>query len=368
MFGRCARRGPWWPLKSQSAEGSGANRAPAAGLSRSALGKLASRCTSLSIAVIGDLFLDRYLEIDPALEERSLETGLAVHNVVRTRAEPGAAGAIAANLAGMGIGAIFPIGIIGDDAEGHDLWSALAPLPGVQMTHVIRTRERHTCTYVKPVARQSDGRMRELERLDFKNWTPTPASIVERLVHSIREVAKDVNGIVIMEQVERRDTGAITPTVLRAVVAACQSRSNMIAIADSRRGLADYSEPIILKMNAAEFVSLAGADDGRALDERVEAFAVRRGASVFVTCADEGIIGASRNRICRVPALPVRGPIDIVGAGDAVTAALTVMLAIGGSVEEACAVSMLAGSVVVHQLGTAGVVSLAAMETLCDLS
>jgi bifunctional ADP-heptose synthase (sugar kinase/adenylyltransferase) len=44
------------------------------------------------------------------------------------------------------------------------------------------------------------------------------------------------------------------------------------------------------------------------------------------------------------------------------------MLATGGSVEEACAVSMLAASVVVHQLGTAGVVFLAAMEALCERS
>ena len=50
------------------------------------------------IAVIGDLCLDRYLEIDPGRQETSLETGLPVHNVINVRSQPGAAGTIINNL------------------------------------------------------------------------------------------------------------------------------------------------------------------------------------------------------------------------------------------------------------------------------
>ena len=44
------------------------------------------------IAVVGDFCLDRYLEIDPAKQEISIETNLPVHNVVRVRGQPGGAG------------------------------------------------------------------------------------------------------------------------------------------------------------------------------------------------------------------------------------------------------------------------------------
>ena len=54
--------------------------------------QLTSRYPNLSIAVVGDVCLDRYLEIDPSLTETSIETGLPVHNVVSTRSQPGAAG------------------------------------------------------------------------------------------------------------------------------------------------------------------------------------------------------------------------------------------------------------------------------------
>ena len=75
----------------------------------------------LSIAVLGDFCLDRYLEIDPALAETSLETGLSVFNVVRVRAQPGGAGTVLNNLAALGIGRIIPVGFAGDDGEGFEL-------------------------------------------------------------------------------------------------------------------------------------------------------------------------------------------------------------------------------------------------------
>jgi bifunctional ADP-heptose synthase (sugar kinase/adenylyltransferase) len=58
-----------------------------------------------------------------------------------------------------------------------------------------------------------------------------------------------------------------------------------------------------------------------------------------------------------VPALPLRGPIDIVGAGDAVTANLTASLAAGAAPREAIEIASVAASLVIHQLGTTGAAS-----------
>ncbi len=51
--------------------------------------EITSRYASLRIALIGDFCLDRYLEIDPARAEISIETNLEVHNVVRVRSHEG---------------------------------------------------------------------------------------------------------------------------------------------------------------------------------------------------------------------------------------------------------------------------------------
>jgi bifunctional ADP-heptose synthase (sugar kinase/adenylyltransferase) len=79
---------------------------------------------------------------------------------------------------------------------------------------------------------------------------------------------------------------------------------------------------------------------------------------VFVTMAEDGILGAAPSgESHHVAALPVRGEIDIVGAGDAVTANLTAALAGGATLREALELAMLAASIVVHQLGTTGTAS-----------
>src|SRR5512135_2887723 len=102
------------------------------------------RYPSLRIAVLGDFCLDRYLEIDPAKREISLETGLPVHNVVNVRAQPGGAGTIVNNLAALRIGTILPVGFVGSDGEGYELSRALETIPGVQMSHFVNTKHRRT--------------------------------------------------------------------------------------------------------------------------------------------------------------------------------------------------------------------------------
>lgn len=102
--------------------------------------EIAARYAQLRIAVVGDFCLDRYLEIDPARAETSIETGLPVYNVVNVRAQPGAAGTILNNLVALGIGTIFPIGFCGEDGEGYELLRALRALHGVDTTSFLQTR------------------------------------------------------------------------------------------------------------------------------------------------------------------------------------------------------------------------------------
>src|SRR5215204_681005 len=95
------------------------------------LESILARLPSLTIGVVGDLFLDRYLDIDARLTEPSLETGLDAYQVVRVRSSPGAAGTVISNLAALGVGQIIPITVLGDDGEGYELRQALRDVPAV---------------------------------------------------------------------------------------------------------------------------------------------------------------------------------------------------------------------------------------------
>ena len=76
------------------------------------------------------------------------------------------------------------------------------------------------------------------------------------------------------------------------------------------------------------------------------------------------MIGAHGSEVEMVPTLPVRGEIDIVGAGDSVTANLTAALSGGASLRETLEIAQLAASVVIHQLGTTGTADARQMSEL----
>ena len=113
--------------------------------------QLTSRYAKLRVALVGDFCLDRYLDIDPARSETSIETGLPVHNVTGVRSLPGAAGTILNNLAALGIGRMHAIGFCGRDGEGYELLHALRTKARVVLDGFVETPLRRTFTYTKPL-------------------------------------------------------------------------------------------------------------------------------------------------------------------------------------------------------------------------
>jgi len=318
---------------------------------------IAARIDRLRIAVLGDFCLDRYLEIDPNRKETSIETGLPVHNVVRVRAQPGGAGTVLNNVVALGVGAVVPLGFAGDDGEGFELLRALRAKPSVQMDSFLTTSQRRTFTYCKPLVFESGQPPRELNRLDSKNWSPTPAAVEDHLIDALRRQADRIDALIVMDQVDVAETGVVTRRILDAVRELAVAHPSLWIVADSRRSLRDY-RGVCLKMNRAELGVLLGAAPPADLEQAKRAareLACQHGRPVIVTLAEDGLLGAAPDgAVAHFSALPIRGEIDIVGAGDAVTANLTTALAAGASLAEALEMANAAASVVIHQLGTTG--------------
>src|SRR5262245_11252025 len=157
------------------------------------LSEITARYRTLRVAIVGDFCLDRYLEIDPAKQEISIETGLPVHNVTNVRSQPGAAGTILNNLVALGVGEIYPVGFCGEDGEGFELRRSLLTRRGVKLDYFIETDQRRTFTYCKPLVMAPGKPPVELNRLDSKNWAPTPALLQGRLIDALARVAPEVD-------------------------------------------------------------------------------------------------------------------------------------------------------------------------------
>ena len=328
--------------------------------------QLSERYAKLRIVLLGDFCLDRYLDIDPAKSETSIETGLTVHNVTNVRSQPGAAGTILANLTALGAGAVFPIGFCGEDGEGFELQRALQKIPRVNCGGFLQTPERRTFTYTKPLLHEGGPAPRELNRLDLKNWTQTPSRVEEQLLGALRKLGVSADAIIAMDQVDIAETGVVTSRIREAVGEISHAHPSMPVLADCRRGLHGWPQ-CIWKMNARELSLLEGVSesDPDAMRGAIARRARSNGRAVFVSQAGDGILGADASGDTQhVHSFPVRGPIDIVGAGDSVSANLAMALAAGADAREAMEMAMAAANIVIHQLGTTGTATLPQIREL----
>ena len=324
------------------------------------------RYADLRIVVPGDFCLDRYLDIDPARAETSIETGLPVHNVVKVRSQPGAAGTILNNLVALGVGTVIPLGFCGEDGEGWELLNALRHIPRVDTGSFLQTATRRTFTYTKPLIHEPGQTPRELSRLDLKNWSPTPREVEERLLTALAILANNADAIIVMDQVDLAETGVVTTRVREALTAIAADHPALPIVADCRRGMSGWP-PCIWKMNARELSHLTGVPetDLPAMQTVAARLATANQRPIFVTLADRGILGSDASgRTVHVPSFAVRGAIDIVGAGDSVSANLTTALAAGAGIAEAMELAMAAASIVIHKVGTTGTAAVDEMRGL----
>jgi len=322
----------------------------------SRLSSILSRFSQTTIAVVGDFFLDKYLEIDPALSEVSLETGLEARQVVGVRCQPGAAGTIVSNLCALGVGRVICIGFVGDDGEGCELVRGLRSM-GAETNEVVVRTDRFTPTYLKPLVRESDGHLRELERLDTKNREPLPRDLEDSLLAAVAGAASEAQAVVALDQVQEAECGVITSRMREALADLAGHHPKAVWLGDSRARIAEYRN-VTVKSNREEVcAAIHGGSpphQAAAVGPCAQALARAVGRPAYVTIGAEGMLYATAEAVEHIPAVRVTGEVDIVGAGDAAAAALAASLSAGGTPAEAAIIADLVASITIQQIGTTG--------------
>jgi bifunctional ADP-heptose synthase (sugar kinase/adenylyltransferase) len=322
-------------------------------LTTAAVRHVLDRLPTLRIGVVGDLFLDRYLDLDARLTEPSLETGLDAYQVAGVRSLPGAAGTILNNLAALGVGRAAVLAVIGRDGEGYELRQAL-DRRRIDPGFLLDAPDRFTPTYTKPLLHAPGQPPCELNRLDIKNRTPLPPDLEARVLERLPQLLAAVDALVILDQVSEPDCGVITAAVRGRLAELGAANPDRLLLADSRERLGQFRH-VALKPNQRECLATAGGTD---LPAAVRELARRVGRPVFCTVGADGMLLAD-GRLAEPPVTPVAGyavtgPVDPVGAGDSTSAGIACAWAAGLPAAQAAAFGNLVASITVQQLGTTG--------------
>ncbi len=304
-----------------------------------ALQQLLSTLHGVRVACVGDLMIDRYVYGE--VTRLSPEAPIPVLARQREMVMLGAAGNVARNVAALG-GHVCLVGVVGGDAQGHEVQRLVAAESGVE-GFIVTDPARPTTLKTRFV---SGGQ--QLLRVDDEAASPAGGEVEERLVRTIRDVAADV-GLILLSDYGK---GVVTP----AVIAACRGAGARVIVDSKARSFARYGEVDIIKPNAAE---LAHATDmPTSTDEEVaaaltHALTLCEARAILVTRSAKGISLAVRGQPVRhFPGTP-KEVFDASGAGDTTLAALGLALAANATIEDAAAFAMLASGVAVGKAGTA---------------
>jgi bifunctional ADP-heptose synthase (sugar kinase/adenylyltransferase) len=323
---------------------------------RDRLEELLGRFPSRRVAVMGDFFLDKYLEVDPKLAETSVETGKTANQVVEIRSSPGAAGTVVNNLAALGTGRLHAVGATGDDGEAYELRRGLAA-QSCSIDGLVPFAFLHTPTYLKPRNVNDPSLEGEHQRYDTKNRNATPAEVGERLLSELDRLLPQIDALIVADQVEQTDCGVITAKIRAAIAERARRHPKVHFWADSRTHICEFRN-VIIKPNQFEAVGHLNPRPGDTvpLPKLRDAIPVLRaaiGAPVCCTRGAEGMI-VSDPEVTVIPGVKLSGPIDATGAGDSATAGALLALASGATLPEAALVGCLVASITVQQLATTG--------------
>ena len=143
------------------------------------------------------IFLDSYLLIDP--QRKNCRGRLERQPTKWSEADyTSAAGNVAKNLRTLGVKDVVAVGALGLDGYGYELRKSLRGL-GVDIGHLLECSNRITPTYIKPVIGLES--QEELNRLDLKNWTPTPQRLEDEIIGILRDIGPECDAVMVVDQV-----------------------------------------------------------------------------------------------------------------------------------------------------------------------
>jgi len=296
---------------------------------------------NITITVIGDYSLDKYVYSDPERDELSVETGLVAYQIHDTARYAGIGGTVTNNLRCIGVNVIC-IGLVGNDGEGFELIRELKKT-GADIEKMVVSDEIQTNTYLKPMRGQNRQDSVEMNRLDFRNFKATSGDVEDEIIKNFRNAVSVSKGVIITDQFIDRNHGVITDKVRAEISRIALEYPDVFFCADSRGFIIEF-ENVMQKCNESEAKKTINKIKNRKSEK-----------PRFVTLGGKGIKIYSEKETVLVPSFKAKPPLDFCGAGDATNAGIMTGLTLGLEIEEAVLLGACMASITIEQIGVTGV-------------
>ena len=294
-----------------------------------------------TIAVIGDLMLDRY--IWGSVTRISPEAPVPVIDVETEQERLGGAANVARNIKALG-GNPLLVGVAGADTGGEALRRLIGEC-GFSTQGVIVDPSRPTTIKTRIIAHDQ-----HVARVDSESRADISVEIRNRIMDSLREQIEKIDGIII----EDYNKGVVNPDIIQSVIAMAREHGKIITVDPKFSNFFAYTDVSLFKPNRKEVEGALGVSlrtDTEVMLAGKELLKRLRAGGVLLTRGEKGMTLFSADGTIAHTDTRARTVADVSGAGDTVIATLTLALTAGGSMAEASTLANYAGGVVCGQVG-----------------
>lgn len=310
------------------------------------------RFSSVNLAVVGDLMLDRY--IWGKATRISQEAPVPVVLVQKETTVAGGAANVVRNIMSLGAKAIA-FGVLGNDENGRRL-QELFNEGCCDTTGIITTSERPTTVKTRVLASSQ-----QVVRIDQEVTKPLPESIVsEILTYLTHKIESGHIQALILEDYAK---GFLTPPTAQTIVTLCRKHNIPVALDPHPSNPLNTKGLYLMTPNRSEAFSLAkipyASSQGVPASKDLPLIKVAKRIqenweveNLLITLGKDGMA------LFRGDEAPIHIPtharevFDVSGAGDTVMATFMVAMRAGASLNEAMQISNEAAGIVVGKVGT----------------
>lgn len=320
-------------------------------VSRTRLQEILNRFPSVRVGVVGDGCVDIYWEADMTKSVLSRETPHYPLPILQERFSLGGGGNVAANIKSLGVSRLSFVTCVGTDWRER-IFRDLMEQQEISYADVLQSAKRVTPAYCKPLRHGISDVVYEDPRLDFSNYESLCRMDEDRFLERLHAAADSSDVLAVSDQLE---FGCITPRIRDAL---CAIARNMPVVVDSRERIGLYRHAII-KPNEVECGQItrapaSSADLKQHLPQIAKQLREHTCQNAVLTLGDRGAAWIQEKTVSLIPAVPVSGPVDFVGAGDSFLAGFCCAIASGATGEEAVEIANLTACVTIQKIGTTG--------------
>lgn len=293
------------------------------------------------IAVIGDMMLDGYFWGD--VKRISPEAPVPVLEVEDEFFRFGGAANVAFNILTLG-GIPVPVGVIGNDTYGN-IFSSLIKEKKMEHDGIIIDNERPTTTKTRVIANNQ-----HVVRIDKESKAYINNKIETKILSYVETNLSKLDGIILQDY----NKGILTPSLITKIISLANKKNILITVDPKFDNFFEYKNVTVFKPNRKETETVLGIrikDDkdissaGRNLLQKLNS------KYVLLTLGEAGIaVFEDGDKERRMPT-KARKVADVSGAGDTVISTLTIGLAAGANIYEACFLANYAAGIVCGEVG-----------------